>query len=127
MVSVYLVSVKVLTFILQMAGCHKWKKEQRGLFFDSLNPNAILDLNNRLTEFASSDLQGIDQEKIYFLVFDCNKIMLDAAYDSGMFVNIKQKKNQYLGLLLAVMLSVGTISKPEIFTTVYAVLKIVRI
>ena len=91
MVSVYLVSVKVLTFILQMAGCHKWKKEQRELFFDSLNPNAILDLNNRLTEFASSDLQDIDQEKIDFLVFDSNKIMLDAAYDSGMFVNIKQK------------------------------------
>ena len=110
------------------------EKEQKELFFfDSLNPNAILDLNNRLTEFASSDLQGIDQEKIDSLVFDCNKIMLDADSDSGMFVNIKQTKNntkkakKNLGLLLAVMLSIGTILKPEIFTTVYAVLKIVRI
>ena len=42
----------------------KWKKEHKELFFDSLNYNASLDMNNRLTEFASSDLQGIDQEKL---------------------------------------------------------------
>ena len=84
------------------------EKRTEGIFFDSLNPNAILDLNNRLTEFASSDLQGTDQEKIDSLGFDCNKIILDAASDSGMFVNIKQTKNntkkakKNLGLLLAV-------------------------
>ena len=63
------------------------------MFFDSFNFNAIFDLNNRLTEFASSDLQGIDQEKIDSLVLACNKIMRDAATDSGMFVNIKQTNN----------------------------------
>ena len=59
--------------------------------------------------------------------------MLDAASSSGMFVSNKQtsknnennKKN--LGLLLTVILNVGTTLKPQIFTATYVVLKTDRI
>ena len=70
----------------------KWKKEHKELFIDTLDANAVFDLDNRLTELASSDLQGIDQQKIDSLVFDCNKIMLDAASSSDMFVNNKHTR-----------------------------------
>ena len=72
----------------------KWKKEHKELFIDTLDANAVFDLDNRLTELAPSDLQGIDQQKIDSLVFDCNKIMLDAASSSDMFVNNKQTRKK---------------------------------
>ena len=111
----------------------KWKKEHKELFFDTLDANAVFFyLDNRLTELASSDLQGIDQQKIDSLVFDWNKFMLDAASSSGMFVNNKQtrktmKRLKSLGLLLTVILNAGTTLKPEIFTVAYVVLKTDRI
>ena len=72
----------------------KWKKEHKELCFDTLDANAIFDLDNWLIELAFSDLQGIDQQKIDSLVFDCNKIMLDAASGSGMFVRNKQTRKK---------------------------------
>ena len=59
--------------------------------------------------------------------------MLDAASSSGMFVSNKQtsKNNENakktLGLLLTVILNVGTTLKPQIFTATYVVLKTDRI
>ena len=69
------------------------EKERKELYFDKLGADAILELDNRLTELASSDLQGIDQQKINYLVSDYNKIMLDATSNSGMLVSNKQTRN----------------------------------
>ena len=66
------------------------EKEHKELYFDTLDANTVFDLDNRLTELASSDLQGIDQQKVDSLLFDCYNIMLDAASSSGMFVSNKQ-------------------------------------
>ena len=38
------------------------EKEQKELYFDTLDANAIFD--NHLTEIASFDLQDIDQQKL---------------------------------------------------------------
>ena len=63
------------------------------MYLYTLDANAIFDLHNQLTELASSDLQGIiDQQKNDSFVFYRNKIMLDAASGSGMFVSDNQTR-----------------------------------
>ena len=52
----------------------KLKKENKNSYFDTLDASSVFDLDNRLTELASSDLQGFDQRKMYSLVFDKTKL-----------------------------------------------------